>query len=141
MDNKEVIKKCKTYYKMLIKFINNLFDHIFVMLSLMIVLSALYVLLTLTWTIINDWLKLKILIEEWLNILILVKFYTLIKDYIWDHTVELKNLAEIWIVAIMSKLIFQDFWKEDLNITLVKILFLVVIIWFYVLETNFIKKK
>lgn len=71
--------------------------------------------------------------QTWLEILILVKFYKILKDYIWHHHVKLRNLAEIGIVSLLSKLIFQldSYSLEEL---LTKVLLLVVIVILFYLE-------
>lgn len=117
----------------LINSLDNSFDYIFIMLSITTVVFTFVLLFNFFIEIYHDWFNISLLFEIWLTALISVKFYKVIKDYIWDHKIELSNLAEIWIVAILSELIFK-LEKISTEDVLIRILLLVILIVFYYLE-------
>lgn len=120
----------------IIKFLDNAFDYIFIILSISTVVFSFVLLYDFFVEVYYHWFNISLLFEIWLTSLISVKFYKVIKDYIWDHRIQLSNLAEIWIVAILSKLIFKIEALNTENI-LIRILLLVVLILFYYYEMYF----
>ncbi|MDD2871404.1 MAG: phosphate-starvation-inducible PsiE family protein [Candidatus Gracilibacteria bacterium] len=117
----------------LINSLDNSFDYIFIMLSITTVVFTFVLLFNFFIEIYHDGFNISLLFEIGLTALISVKFYKVIKDYIGDHKIELSNLAEIGIVAILSELIFK-LEKISTEDVLIRILLLVILIVFYYLE-------
>ncbi len=136
-------KKKKSFRDIIINktidYLDNSFDYVFIILSIATVIFSFLLLFDFYNKIVAKWFDMLLLFEIWLTALISVKFYKVIKDYIWDHKIELSNLAEIWIVTILSKLIFnlESFKTEEV---LIRILLLIVLIIFYYYEMYFKEK-
>lgn len=121
------------------------FDLFFIILAISSILLGWYELLVFLYSTLqsllnNKLLSMSLFLKTWLDILILVKFYKILKDYVWEHHIKLRNLAEIWIVSLLSKLIFQidEFSVEEI---LIRLWLLVVMILFFYIEIFREEKK
>ena len=126
-------------------FMDKTFDLFFIILTISSILLGWYELFVFLYStlqsLLNDkLLSMSLFLKTWLDILILVKFYKILKDYIGEHHIKLRNLAEIWIVSLLSKLIFQidEFSVEEI---LIRLLLLVVMILFFYIEIFREEKK
>lgn len=133
-------KNDKNILSSTINILDNAFDYIFVILSITTVLFSFVLLFNFFYELYFKWFNISWLFEIWLTTLISVKFYKVMKDYIGDHKIELANLAEIWVVAILSKLIFKIEALNNVEI-LIRILLLTMLIFFYYYAIYFEKSK
>jgi len=130
---------------LLIEIMDKIFDLFFLILSIICIVFWIYeiskFLISLFHLIIeNKPVLLATFFQTGLEILILVKFYKILKDYIGNHHIKLRNLAEIWIVSLLSKLIFQ-LESYSLNEIIIKIILLITIVILFYLEVYREDKK
>jgi len=115
------------------------FDILFSILSFTTVLFAIVNFWHFVIETYHNWFVLENLFEVWLLTLISVKFYVVLKDYIWDHHIEINNLVEIGLVAFLSELIFK-LETYNQNEIIIRIVILIILMIFFLIEKKEIEK-
>ena len=119
------------------KISNFFFDIFFIFLAFWAIFISLHELYIFLWS--QEWIFDKEnFFKLWLEILIIVKFYNLMKDYVWSHHIEISKLLEIWIIAISSELIFEKIHEETIHY---KLMILTALWIFYFIEKIFLLKE